>query len=102
MNTELFVKKVQHFISKTFSSKENPSLLVFDNHESHLSIKALDLAKSNGVTILTIPPHSSHKIQPLDASVFALFNVYYNDAVNSRLLNHPGVRITIYENCILC
>ena len=97
MNTELFVEVIQHFISKTFSSKENPSLLIFDNHESHLSIKALDLAKNYGVTILTIPPHSSHKMQPLDISVFAPFKVYYNDAVKSWLLNHPGVPITIYE-----
>ena len=97
MNTELFVEVIQHFMSKTFSSKENPSLLIFDNHESHLSIKALDLAKNYGVTILTIPPHSSHKMQPLDISVFAPFKVYYNDAVKSWLLNHPGVPITIYE-----
>ena len=96
MNTELFVEVIQHFISKTFSSKENPSLLIFDNHESHLSIKALDLAKNYGVTILTIPPQSSHKMQPLDISVFAPFKVYY-DAVKSWLLNHPGVPITIYE-----
>ena len=94
---ELFAEVIQHFISKTFSSKENPSLLIFDNHESHLSIKALDLAKNNGVTILTMPPHSSHKMQPLDISVFVPFKIYYIDAVKSWLLNHPGVPITIYE-----
>lgn len=32
---------------------KNPSLLIMDNHELHLSIEALDLAKENGVTILT-------------------------------------------------
>uniref|UniRef100_H2YFE2 DDE-1 domain-containing protein n=1 Tax=Ciona savignyi TaxID=51511 RepID=H2YFE2_CIOSA len=57
---------MEHFIKHSSSSKENPSLLIFDNHESHMSLKVLDLARENGVTILTLPPHCSHKMQPLE------------------------------------
>ncbi|XP_072392494.1 uncharacterized protein [Diabrotica undecimpunctata] len=57
MNTECFVQVVRHFIKHTGSTRENPSLLLMDNHQSHLSIEAIDLCKNNGVTILTIPPH---------------------------------------------
>ncbi|KAJ8958571.1 hypothetical protein NQ314_006384 [Rhamnusium bicolor] len=65
MNTELFVETMRHFIKHTNSSKENASLLIMDNFEAYISLKAIDLAKDNGVTILTVPPHSTGKIQPL-------------------------------------
>ena len=37
-----------------------------DNHSSHISVNALNLAKDHGVHIRTRPPHTSHKTQPLD------------------------------------
>ena len=39
MNSECFVKVIHHFIKHSSSSKQNPSLLLMDNHESHLSIE---------------------------------------------------------------
>lgn len=97
MNTELFPEVIKHFIKHSTSSIENPSLLILDNHESHLSIEALELAKSNGVTILTIPPHSSHKTQPLDVGIFKPFKDFYNASMDSWLMSHPGQPVTIYE-----
>lgn len=97
MVTELFPEVLNHFIKYTGSSKENPTLLICDNHESHISITALNIAKENGVTILTIPPHTSHKIQPLDVSVYGPLKAYYNEAVDNWLLAHPGIPLTIYQ-----
>lgn len=97
MNSELFVTTMKHFIKHTSSSKENPSLLIMDNHESHLSIEALDLAKENGVTILTLHPHTSAKLQPLDVGIYSPFKSYYNAAMESWLLKNPGKPVTIYD-----
>lgn len=97
MTTELFPQVIQHFVQFTAASKENPCLLILDNHESHLSLAALDLAKSKGITVLTLPPHSSHRMQPLDVSVFGPFKAYYNEAVQAWLLAHPGIPLTIYD-----
>ncbi|KAL0879260.1 hypothetical protein ABMA27_003040 [Loxostege sticticalis] len=66
MTAELFIKVMEHFIKHTSASPENPALLIMDNHESHLSVEALDLAKQSGVTILTLHPHTTAKMQPLD------------------------------------
>lgn len=97
MNSELFVEVMRHFIRHTNSSVENPTLLLLDNHESHLSIDCIDLAKSNGVTILTFPPHCSNKLQPLDVGVYFSFKAHYNRAVDSWLMHHPGIPMTIYD-----
>ena len=37
------------------STQENPTLLIMDNHASHVSLKVIDEAKENGVTLLTLP-----------------------------------------------
>ena len=44
MNSELFSEVIDHFIHHSTSSKDQPSLLMYDNHESHLSIEVLDKA----------------------------------------------------------
>ena len=64
---------------------------------SHLSNAALELAKKNGVHIITLPPHTSHKTQPLDRSVFGPMETYINSAANSLMLQNIGNNITIYN-----
>lgn len=53
-----FVKFLEHFIKYTHSTMLSPTLLLLDNHASHLSIEAIDLAVENCVTMLSFPPHS--------------------------------------------
>ncbi|XP_072375636.1 uncharacterized protein [Diabrotica undecimpunctata] len=80
MNGEEFVKVMEHFIKHSGSTNENPTCLIFDNHEIHLTVPTLNLAKENGVTIVTLPPHCSNKLQPLDVTVYQPFKAYYNAA----------------------
>ena len=95
--SSLYIQVMKHFIKHTCSSKENPTFLIYDNHESHLSIEVLDLAKEYGITILTLHPHCSHKLQPLDVGVYSSFKAHYYSAMDSRLLQKPGVPLTIYD-----
>lgn len=48
-----------------------------DNHESHISLRTIDLAKANYVVLLTLPPHTPHRIQPLDRCVYGPFKTAY-------------------------
>lgn len=70
MNAEHFIKFLQFFQSHVRASVDAPALLIFDNHESHLSIAGLDYCKANGIIVLSLPPHCSHKMQPLDRTVY--------------------------------
>lgn len=97
MCSEIFPQVLDHFIKFTLSSKENPTLLIMDNHQSHISLATVDNARENGVTILTLPPHCSHRLQPLDVAVFSSFKAYYNAAIDSWLLHHAGTPMTIYQ-----
>lgn len=97
VDESLFVSVMEHFIKHTQSSPTNPSILLPDNHESHLNIEALYMAKKFGVIVITFHPHTSAKMQPLDVGVFGAFKTYYNNAMDSWLLRHPGYRVTIYD-----
>ena len=72
-----FVKYMKHFIKYAKPSRDKPALLLLDNHTSHLSIEAIDFALDNGIVMLTFPPHCSHKMQPLDVSVYGPVKAYY-------------------------
>lgn len=97
MNAEIFPAVLQHFIDKSYSTKENPSLLILDNLEAHITIEVINMARAAGVTILTLPPHCSHKLQPLDKTVFSPFKTAYDASCETWLLNHPGIPLTIYS-----
>ncbi|CAK1592497.1 unnamed protein product [Parnassius mnemosyne] len=95
-NDEFFLF-MQHFIKHVRPSKEFPILLVLDNHSSHLSVPTLDLAKENGVVMLSFPPLCSHKLQPLDVSVYGPFKRYLSSAQDAWMRNNAGKNMTIYD-----
>lgn len=80
MTDNNFIDFLKHFIKHTKCLKDKPILLLADNHSSHLSIQGLNLCKENGITLLTFPPHTSHKLQPLDRGVFGPLKKYVNSA----------------------
>lgn len=97
MNCQIFPEVIKHFIKHTNTTPENPSILILDNHESHLSIEALDIAKASGVHVLTLHPHTSGKLQPLDVGIYGPFKSYYNAGIDSWMLRNPGKPLTIYD-----
>ncbi|ELU07536.1 hypothetical protein CAPTEDRAFT_188040 [Capitella teleta] len=88
---------MDHFIQHASSSKENPTLLLLNNHESHCSIAAIDKARDAGITLLRFPPHCSHKLQPFDRTVYGPLKKFYNAACDSWMLRNPGTPMTIYH-----
>ncbi|XP_049771000.1 uncharacterized protein LOC126117522 [Schistocerca cancellata] len=96
MNSELFLPVLQHSVKHQRPTEEHPRLMIPDNHESHTSITAISYAKENGIILLTLPPHTSHKLQPLDVVVFASFKKLYNTAC-CDLMADTGRSSIIYD-----
>lgn len=94
---EIFLQWLNHFIKHAGPTENRPVLLIMDNHDTHISLEVIEIAKSNNVILLTFPPHTSHKLQPLDVSVFGPLKKYYNKECGVWIANHPGKRIDIYN-----
>lgn len=78
-DTDLLVF-LQHFVRHTRVTLESQVLLLFNNHWSDISVAAVDFCRSNGIVLLSFPPHCSHRLQPLDRSVFGPLKWYINSS----------------------
>lgn len=96
-NEIIFVQYLKHFIHHAKPTKEDRLLLILDNHGSHNTVEAIDLCRENGLVLLTFPPHTSHKLQPLDLTVFGPLKAYYNEDVDIWHRNNPGKTFNIYN-----
>ena len=78
---------------------KRPSHIInlLDNHESHTSLASIDFARENGITLLTIPPQTSHRLQPLDITVFGPFKGAYASAIDGWMRSNPGKTVTIHD-----
>jgi len=90
--SDLFLSWLQHFQKYRPAGK---CILIVDGHASHVkSLDVLDYAKDNEITLICLPPHTTHYLQPLDRSFFKPLKVYYDQACRSFISNHPGRSIT--------
>ena len=88
-----FLEWMEYFIQGTRVEEEGGprerQLIILDGHKSHITLEVLELAKNNGIDMLSLPSHSSHEFQPLDKACFKPFKVafrMYRDIWN--LQNH--------------
>ena len=92
-----FLTFLKHFVAHVRPSPTDKVILLLDNHVSHLSVDVLQFAKDNGVVMVSFPPHCSHKLQPLDRSVYGPLKRYYNVACDDWIVSHKGRTMTIYD-----
>ncbi|XP_063218965.1 uncharacterized protein LOC134529129 [Bacillus rossius redtenbacheri] len=97
VQSNLFTEWFTHFIKKTCPTEQRPVLLILDGHYSHVrNPDVIDLARQNHVTIISLPPHSTHKLQPLDKTFMGPLKLYYSEAVRVWLQQN-GRPLTPYD-----
>ncbi|XP_023310002.1 uncharacterized protein LOC108904856 [Anoplophora glabripennis] len=95
MTGDLFIKTLEHIVKHTSCNKENKILLLMDNHESHTTLAAILYARENGIVLLSFPPHTSHKLQPLDVGVYGPFKGKCAVSLNDWMSNNPGKTVSV-------
>ena len=67
------------------------NLLIVDGHKSHLyNLPFYECMQANNIEVLTIPPHTSHILQPLDSAPFACFKQYWETHLRRYNSEHNG------------
>ena len=97
INGHLFVDWLRHFQKHVQATQTNPVLLILDNHSSHISLEAVIFARNNFIHLLSIPPHSSHKVQPLDKCFFKPLKDFYAANCDQWVVNNPGKVISQFQ-----
>ena len=76
MTTTVFEEFFEKFVERVKGT--GPILVIVDGHLSHTSLKTVDLAIKNDITILKLPPHCTDLLQPLDVACFSPLKRYYD------------------------
>ena len=97
ITSEGFLKWMKRFVNKVNLCEDRPVLLIVDGHCSHKDIEVISFAKRHHVHMLSLPPHTTHKLQPLDRVVMKPFKNAYNEACSLWMRKNPKLKIGIKD-----
>src|SRR5436190_17270869 len=66
-------------------------LLIVDGHSSHVNLKFIDWADQHRIIIMILPPHSTHRLQPLDVSLFSPLATAYTNQITKLMSDNNGL-----------
>lgn len=69
----------------------NWRLLFVDGHNSHVNWRFMDWCDKNRVLVVVYPPHSTHRLQPLDVSLFSPLASYYTQELTNWIVRTAGL-----------
>ncbi|XKL64117.1 hypothetical protein PGB90_004203 [Kerria lacca] len=91
ISSMLFTKWFRHFIKYVHATEEDPVILIFDDHFSHMrNLQIINLARENHIILICLPPHCSSEMQPLNIAFMKPFKTYYSSEIETWLANNPG------------
>ncbi|XP_060846584.1 uncharacterized protein LOC132926267 [Rhopalosiphum padi] len=91
-----FLKVLKQFANYVTPSVDKKVLILLDSHESHLYLPVIDFCKESGILLLSFPPHYSHKLQPLNRSIYKPFKQFLNQYMSDWVENNPGKKLGSY------
>lgn len=98
IQTDIFTMWFNQFLKHVKPSQDDPVLLLLDGHNSHTrNMDVIDKAREHHVSIICLPPHSSHKMQPLDVSFMFPLKTFYAQAIEDWLHSNPGKVVTNFK-----
>ena len=94
---ELGFKWLETLFEKHTQSKARRDwrLLFVDGHGSYVTLKFLEWAQQHKILIAVYPPHSTHRLQPLDVGCFSPLTTFYSQELDQHTrLSEGQIRMT--------
>lgn len=93
-SSDIFFETIKH----VQTSKENPALILIDNHETYRSLDVVGFCRNSGIILLTFPPNTTDKLQSFAVAVFSPFKMRLEAEFNRWHSKYPGSRVTIVQD----
>jgi hypothetical protein len=65
-------------------------LLLVDGHSSHVNLRFIDYCDKNRILLVVLPPHSTHRLQPLDVGIFSPLAHAYSQEIDQLIQSSFG------------
>jgi len=86
ITNEIALGWVKHFNAQTvLRSRGRHRMLIMDGRGSHRSQEFLDFCNEHKIVCVCLPPHSSHKVQPLDVGCFGPLKQAYSQELQAQM-----------------
>lgn len=92
-----FLKWLNLFVERVNPTEKEPVLLILDGHASHKDLEVITFAKDHHIHMLSLPPHTSHRLQPLDRTVMKPFKNAYHEACSLWMRQYPNIKISLRD-----
>ena len=73
-----------------------PILLIYDGHGSHTTLDWVTLARENNIILFCLPPHTTHRLQPLDVGCFGPLQIAWFNRCD-EILDETGEGMEMKE-----
>ena len=94
MMSDIFISWFDLFCKQ---QTQRPLLLVYDGHSTHLTSSIIKKARSENITIIKLPPHTTDRLQPLDVCCFKPLKIQWDKAIAKFQQTNNARRITKSE-----
>jgi len=88
-----------HFLTHAVGAR--PLLLLLDDHSSHYQPQLIEYTREFGVIMFCLPPHMTHKSQPLDTNVFKSLKKNWQHVCHDIIQSNPSNTISRYQFSLL-
>jgi len=68
----------------------DPRLLFVDGHGSHINMEFINDCETRNIIVCAYPPHSTHRLQALDVSLFSPLSTYYSQRLDDWMMAGRG------------
>lgn len=91
VNSEKFYDWLHFFVEHVRPSSAKKVLMLLDNHESHKYYPSLEYARESNIIFLSFPPHTTHRLQPLDVAIYGPIKTFFEKKLQLSKNNIPAV-----------
>jgi hypothetical protein len=97
IDNHIFSEFLSHFQEHRVKIGGKKCILFLDGHSCHLSVQALEYAMANEIELVCLPPHSSHRLQPMDTHFNAPLKKLWSKEVSAYLAKNELTILTKYN-----
>ena len=65
-------------------------LLIVDGHSSHMNMRFIDACDERRIILAILPPHSTHRLQPLNLKIFSPLSTAYSQEIDRIIQSSQG------------
>ena len=60
-------------------------LLLVDGHSAHVNLRFIDYCDNHDILLVILPPHPTHRLQPLDVGIFSPLASAYSTEISQYI-----------------